>query len=165
MIDLTLEQRIRDAAHASVDAVAVPELPAALRLVRPVTAPHRARRWLWAAAAAAAVVLALAADGGRVSTAMGLAQKTLAGVRIWLSGGNAAVAVSSFAMVRDPLPADVRHVIDDASFAPVLPTHFPAGTHVAMLMYSPPSRPSTISLRYVNDRTGYHRGLTVVATS
>ncbi len=68
MIDLNLEKRLRAAARASVDAVAVPEPPASLRLIRAV-APHRSKWWLGAAAAAAAVTLAIATDGGRAAIA------------------------------------------------------------------------------------------------
>ena len=145
------------AGRAARDTIPVPAVPFDAIRRRSDNADFRARAQLLAACFAVALL--------GVSTATGLAQKTLAGVRIWLSGGKAALAVDSFVMVRDPLPTDVQRIIDSASFAPVLPTRFPPGTHLSMLMYSPPSRPTTISLRYVNDRTGYHRGLTVVATS
>lgn len=66
MIDLDLEQRLRAAAHASVNAVTVPEPPASLRLLRTGVARRRTSGWLWtAAAAAAAVALTVATDGGR----------------------------------------------------------------------------------------------------
>jgi hypothetical protein len=146
-----------DAGRAARDAIPVPAIPYDTIRRRSDKADFRARSQLLVVCVAVALV--------GISTATGLAQKTLAGVRIWFSGGKAAIAVSSFAMIRDPLPADVQRVIDSASFAPVLPTRFPPGTHVSMLMYSPPNQPNTISLQYLNDRTGYHSGLTVVATS
>ncbi|MDP9025434.1 MAG: hypothetical protein M3N13_08680, partial [Candidatus Eremiobacteraeota bacterium] len=65
MIDLDLEKRLRAAAHASVNAVTVPEPPASLRLLRADVARRRTSRWLWMAAAAAAVALTVATDGGR----------------------------------------------------------------------------------------------------
>jgi hypothetical protein len=145
------------AGRAARDTIPVPAIPYDAIRRQSGKADVRARSLVLAACFAAALI--------GVSTATGVAQKTLAGVRIWLTGGNAAIAVSSFVMVRDPLPADVRRIIDSASFRPLLPTRFPPGTYLAMLMYSPAGRPSTISLRYLNDRTGYHRGLTVIATS
>jgi hypothetical protein len=69
MIDLNLEQRVRAAARASIDAVTVPELPASLRLMRAGVARRRTREWLWAAAVAAAVTLTIATDGGRAAIA------------------------------------------------------------------------------------------------
>jgi hypothetical protein len=145
------------AGRAARDTIPVPAIPYDAIRRRSDKADFRARSQLLAVCFAVALI--------GVSTATGLAQKTLAGVRIWLSGGKAALAVDSFVMVRDPLPTDVQRVIDSASFVPVLPTRFPPGTHVSMLMYSPPSQSNTISLQYLNDRTGYHSGLTVVATS
>jgi hypothetical protein len=145
------------AGRAARDTIPVPTLPYDAIRRRSDTADFRARSQLLVVCFAVALI--------GVSTATGLAQKTLAGVRIWLSADKAALAVDSFVMVRDPLASDVRQVIDSASFAPVLPTRFPRGTHVSMLMYSPQSQPNTISLQYLNDRTGYHSGLTVVATS
>jgi hypothetical protein len=65
MIDLDLEKRLRAAAHASVDAVAVPEPPASLRLVRAAVVRRRTSGWLWTAAAVAAVALTVTTDGGR----------------------------------------------------------------------------------------------------
>jgi hypothetical protein len=65
MIDLDLEKRLRAAAHASVNAVTVPEPPASLRLLRADVARRRTSGWLWTAAAAAAVALTVATDGGR----------------------------------------------------------------------------------------------------
>ena len=67
MIDLDLEKRLRAAAHASVNAVTVPEPPASLRLLRTDVARRRTSGWLWTAAAAAAVALTVATDGGRAS--------------------------------------------------------------------------------------------------
>jgi hypothetical protein len=145
------------AGRAARDTLPVPAIPYDAIRRRSAAAAFRARAQLLAVCFAVALI--------GVSTATGLAQKTLAGVRIWLSADKAALAVDSFVMVRDPLASDVWRVIDSASFAPVLPTRFPRGTHVSMLMYSPQSRPNTISLEYRNDRTGYHSGLTVVATS
>jgi hypothetical protein len=65
MIDLDLEKRLRAAAHASVNAVAVPEPPASLRLLRADVVRRRTSGWVWTAAAAAAVALTVATDGGR----------------------------------------------------------------------------------------------------
>jgi hypothetical protein len=146
-----------EAGRTARDTIQVPAIPFDAIRRRSTEVDFRARAQLLAACFAVALV--------GISTATGFAQKTLAGVRIWLSGGQASLTIGSFTMVRDPVAADVRRVIDSASFAPVLPTRFPAGTHVSMLMYSPADRPNTISLQYQNDRTGYHGGLTVIATS
>jgi hypothetical protein len=145
------------AGRAARDTIAVPAIPYDAIRRRSNQADFRARAQLLAACFAIALI--------GISTATGFAQKTLAGVRIWLSGGKAAVAIDSFVLVRDPLPADVQRIMDSASFSPVFPTHLPPGAHVWTLMYSPSSRPDTISVQYRNERTGYHSGLTVVATS
>ena len=65
MIDLDFEKRLRAAAHASVNAVTVPEPPASLRLLRADVVRRRTSGWLWTAAAVAAVALTVATDGGR----------------------------------------------------------------------------------------------------
>ncbi len=72
MIDFELEKRVRAAARASVDAVAVPEPPASLRLLHAGVARRRTGGWLWAAAAAAAFTLTVATDGGRAAIAYAL---------------------------------------------------------------------------------------------
>ncbi len=75
-------------------------------------------------------------------------QKMYEGVRLWLSGGRAAIAVSGFAMVRQPMASDVRDAIARATFPVLLPVGLPAGTRLNMMMYSPADRPSGITILY-----------------
>lgn len=93
---------------------------------------------------ALSVVVALSVLG--VGAAYG--QKVYQGVRLWLSGEKAAVAVSAFAMVRQPMASDVRDAVSHAAFPVVLPVGLPPGTRLNMLMYSPADHPTSITISY-----------------
>jgi hypothetical protein len=78
MMDLDFDARVRAAARASVDAVAVPAVPGALRHGRDARAlralrggvsRRRALQWWGAAAAGVAIALTGATDGGRAAIA------------------------------------------------------------------------------------------------
>jgi hypothetical protein len=75
-------------------------------------------------------------------------QKVYEGVRLWLSGGRAAVAISAFAMVRQPMASDVRDAVSHATFPVIFPVGLPAGTRLNMLMYAPAERPTSITISY-----------------
>jgi hypothetical protein len=89
-------------------------------------------------------VVALSALG--VGVAYG--QKVFEGVRLWLSGGKAAVAVTGFAMVRQPMASDVREASSRAAFQVIFPVGLPDGTRLNMLMYAPADRPTAITILY-----------------
>jgi hypothetical protein len=90
------------------------------------------------------VVVALSVLG--VGAAYG--QKVYEGVRLWLSGGKAAVAVSAFAMVRQPMASDVRDAVSHAAFPVILPVGLPPGTRLNMMMYSPADHPTSVTISY-----------------
>jgi hypothetical protein len=119
MIDLNLEQRLRAAARASVDAVAVPEPPASLRLIRAGVARPRSREWLWAAAAAAAVTLAIATDGGRAAFAY-VVEHTVNVFSLDPDSGKR-VAVSTISM---------RDALATSAFPVVVPRGLPSGARL-----------------------------------
>jgi hypothetical protein len=120
MIDFELEQRVRAAARAVVDAVAVPEPPASLGLLRPGVARRRTSGWLWAAAAAAALTLTVSTGGGRAAIAYAVEQTMKvfsvdpdSGKRVPVStiGLQEALATSAFPVVMPRgLPSGARRL-------------------------------------------------------
>lgn len=131
-------------------AIPVPELPrASIRnRLRDANARHRSRV-LIVSALAAIVVL----GSGTVLAAM-----TFGGVRIWLSGDKAAVAMNSFAFLENPSAADLRRVTSDATFPVVLPVGIPKGMHMNLLFFSPADHPNFIEVRYRNAKTDARSG-------
>ncbi|HEY7981337.1 MAG TPA: hypothetical protein VID19_07610 [Candidatus Eremiobacteraceae bacterium] len=75
-------------------------------------------------------------------------QKVYEGVRLWLSGGKAAVTVSAFAMVRQPMASDVRDAAARASFPVIFPVGLPTGTRLNMMMFSPAEHPTAFTILY-----------------
>ena len=128
----------------------VPELPGASirNRLRDANARHRSRV-LIASTLAAIVVL----GSGTV-----LAALTLGGVRIWLSGNKAAVAIQSFATVQNPNADDLRRVTADATFPVVLPLGIPKGMHMDRLFFSPADHPNFIEATYRNAQTDARSG-------
>ncbi len=96
-----------------------------------------------------------------VGTGIGFGQQIYDGVRVWLSGGNAAVAVRSFAMVREPMAADLRKAVQHATFPVVLPVGIPRGTHIRWIAFSPAEHPSFFTLDYHSDRAHFHVGFSL----
>jgi hypothetical protein len=129
--------------------ISVPDLPVASirNRLRDVNARHRSRV-LIAFALAAVTVL----GSGTVFAAM------FGGVRIWLSGDKAAVAMNSFAFVWNPNAADLRRVTSDATFPVVLPAGIPKGMHMNLLFFSPADHANFIEVRYRNAKTDARSG-------
>src|SRR5579863_1595101 len=129
--------------------IPVPEVPSAsIRTrLRDAHARHRSRV-LIAGVLAAITVL----GSGTVVAAM------FGGVRIWLSGDKAAVAMNSFAYLQNPNAADLRRATSDATFPVVLPVGIPKGMHMSSLFFSPADHPSFIEVRYRNAKTDARSG-------
>lgn len=119
MMDLDIENRVRAAARASVDAVNVPARPASLRLLRPGVPRRRTNGWLWAAAAAAAVTLAVATDGGRAAIAYAV-EHTVKVFSLDPDSGKR-VAVSTISM---------QEALSTSTFPVVAPRGLPSGTRL-----------------------------------
>lgn len=131
-------------------ALPVPALPlASIRnRLRAANARHRSRV-LIASALAAITVL----GSGTVLAAM-----MFGGVRIWLSGDKAAVAMHSFVYIQNPNDDDLRRVTADATFPVVLPIGIPRGMHMNSLFFSPADRPMFIDVTYRNSQTDARSG-------
>ena len=131
-------------------AIPVPELPVASIRNRLRAANARNHSRVRIACALAAIT---ALGSGSVLAAM-----KYGGVRIWLSGDKAAVAMNSFAYLQNPNAADLRRLTSDATFAVVLPVGIPKGMHMNSLLFSPADHPNFIEVRYRNAKTDGRSG-------
>lgn len=131
-------------------AIPVPELPGTSirHRLRDANARHRVRVQIAFALAAIAVL-----GSGTV-----LASMMFGGVRIWLSGDKAALAMRSFVMVQNPNANDMRRVTNDATFPVVLPVGIPKGMHMDLLLFSPAGHPNFIDVSYRNAKTNARSG-------
>ena len=139
-------------ARALID---VPEVPIAT--IRARSRASRAHERMRIAAACAALLVVVALGAGT-----GAGAKLYSSVRVWLSGGKAAVTVSSFDGVREPTSAEFRNAIAHATFPVVLPIGLPAGSRVTHVFSTPAGHPSALFISYANDRTGKHVSFVLV---
>jgi hypothetical protein len=102
-------------------------------------------------------VVALAAIG---ATTVGT--KLYDGIQFWISGDRGAAIVHSMAVMSPPLAGDLRAVAAKATFAVVYPVGLPAGTRITRVIYAPAGHPTSITLQYLNPRSGFRAGLTLV---
>ncbi len=116
------------------------------------------------ARARTATIVALLAVAA-VSAQAGIAEKIGGGIRLWLSGGEAAVAVRSFVMVRHPTSADLRRAVAHATFPVVLPLDTPPGSRIVYIAYAPADRPTSITLQYGDAKGDLHLGVSVFDTA
>lgn len=89
-------------------------------------------------------------------------EKLYDGVRVWLSGGKAALTVRSLVMVREPTASDLRDVVARATFPIVFPVGVPAGTRVTMILFAPAERPNFVEVQYRNERTNFNVGFSLI---
>ena len=106
----------------------------------------------------------IACSAGGILTLVGAAAiggKLYEGVRVWLSGGEAAVGVRSLVMVREPTAEDLRTIAVRATFPIIFPVGLPSGTRVAMVLYAPAERPNTVTVEYRNERAKFRAGFSL----
>jgi hypothetical protein len=94
-----------------------------------------------------AAVLSSTIGIAALGTAAALASNA-GGVRVWLFGNKTAAVVDSFAQVREPMPADVRAIVNRASFAVLLPARVPRALRVQWIAYAPADRPNFVQIQY-----------------
>ena len=99
-----------------------------------------------------------------VSVGTGAAQRAYQGVRIWISGSRGAMVLHSLAIIRDPMPADIRAIAHSAAFQVIFPSGIPAGTRIIRIMYTPADHPNTIAVGYL-PKHGKQFDVTLVQTS
>ncbi|MHB8463047.1 MAG: hypothetical protein ACYDA1_10395 [Vulcanimicrobiaceae bacterium] len=130
-------------------AMPVPEIPTASihNRLRTANARHRSHMFIACAIAAIAIL-----GSGTV-----LAAVLFGGLRIWLLGDKAAVAIHSFTFISNPNAEDLRRVTADATFPVVLPVGIPKGMYLKHLYYSPADHPNFIGALYGSTKT---RGIT-----
>ncbi|HZO92542.1 MAG TPA: hypothetical protein VFB22_02145 [Candidatus Baltobacteraceae bacterium] len=86
-------------------------------------------------------------------------------MRVWLSGGEAAVAVDSFTIASFPTASQLRATVARATFRVVLPTGLPSGARILRIAYAPSNRPTVMMVQYADEVSGLAAGFVLVATS
>jgi len=142
---------------AARDLIAVPEL--SMESIRRRSRAAAARGRMRAFALCGAVCLIV------LGTSVGFGAKIYDGVRVWLSGDQAAMVVRSFVMVREPTSRDVHNAMARATFPILFPVGLPEGTQMSMLMYSPAERPNFIEVVFRNKRTRFNVGFSLFDSS
>lgn len=139
---------------AARELIPVPELPMDLIRVRSRRATTRDR--------VRALIVYFAIGIAVLGAGAAVGQKLYDGVRVWLSGGKAALNISSFVMVREPTALDLRHVVERASFPIVFPVRLPTGTRMTMLIFAPSGRPNFVEVDYHNERANFNVGFALI---
>jgi hypothetical protein len=99
---------------------------------------------------------------GALGAAAGFHQQISDGVRVWFSGTQAAVAIRSFTMVRNPTAADLRSVAARATFPIVFPVGVPAGTQLTRMFFAPADHPNFVFVEYHNARANSNTSFTLL---
>jgi hypothetical protein len=128
---------------------------AALPVPAPPLAGIRARRHrrdvrfraTIAAVGAAAVVASAGLSSGAGAAISGA-------IRVWISGGSAAVEVRGLTVIKHPMRADLADLAARATFPVVFPMALPQGMRLRQLMFAPSDHPTTITLVYANATGG-----------
>ncbi|HTA40314.1 MAG TPA: hypothetical protein VK760_14620 [Candidatus Acidoferrales bacterium] len=141
------------AAKSARAALAVPAVPLERIVNRSRALGNRDR--LRSVVLCGAMVLAAAA-----ATTVGT--RLYSGIQIWLSGNRAAVIVHSMAIVSPPLGNDLRALAAKATFPVTYPVGLPDGTRITRVIYAPADHPTSLTLQYLNPRSGFSAGLTLV---
>jgi hypothetical protein len=92
----------------------------------------------------------------------GLGARFYDGVRVWLSGGKAALTIHSFVMVREPTASDLQRVVARATFPIVFPVGVPAGSRMTMLIFAPAQRPNFVEVSYHNGPANFNVGFSLI---
>ena len=122
------------------------------------------RRGMRDRAVAIAFGAVLAVTGGTVIAAPGAGAAISNAIRVWVSGGTAAIDVRGLVVTKNPTPGDLASVAARATFPVVFPVALPATMRVHQLMFAPADHPTTITVLYASP-TGSTRGFTLVDAS
>ena len=107
----------------------------------------------------AGAAIALGAAGAAATLA-----STASGWHLWLFGNKVEVVVQSLAMVREPMAADVRAIVQRAAFPVVLPDGLPRGLSVFGITYSPVERPTLMTIQYGSASDPWAMGVSLIET-
>ena len=129
---------VEDAHHAFSNIIA-PEAP--ISGIRERARDASAGRRAMLLRTAAVAVLSFGAIGG---AAAGLSSQ----VRIWMSGGHAAVDLRALDLISYPRKTELADLVHRAAFPVVLPLGLPQGARLAGVMAAPALRPTSIMFRY-----------------
>lgn len=145
-----------DRARVAYAALHVPEPP--LAGIR-ACARHRDRRSrAFIAASVAAVAVA------SLGLASGAGAAISDAIRVWISGGSAAVDVRGLTLTRYPTRADLAGAAARATFPVIFPVGVRPGMRLQRLITAPSDRPTTLTLEYAS-ANGSTVGITLVDAS
>lgn len=108
-----------------------------------------------------AIAVSAAFALGALGTAAALAANA-GGMRVWLFGDKAAIAIDSFADTYGPTMNDLRAVTASATFPVVLPVGVPRTSRMMLITYSPADHPNVIWISYIDPATHRNTGVLIV---
>ena len=132
--------------RARVAYATLPVPPIPLAGIRART--HRRDRRQRATIAAAGAAVVVASFG--LASGAGAAIKDA--IRVWISGGTAAVDVRGMTLTKHPMRADLAGVVARATFPIVFPVGLPKGMRLWRVIVAPSDHPTTISVEYMSGR-------------
>lgn len=144
------------AAKISRSRISVPDVPMAAIL----EASQRGAR-----ARVRAFIVCSAVSLGLIGTAAAFASNIYNGVQVWLSGGRAAVVVSSLGIIHEPQVSDVQAILTHATFPVVLPVGLPRDSHIWSIDFAPATHPNAVVVQYLNERTKMRVGFALFDAS
>lgn len=106
------------------------------------------------------LVVACAFALGAIGAGMAFAANT-GGVRVWLFGDKAMLEIKSFAMTREPMPADLKRIAQSATFQVVWPVGIP-DARIAWVAYSPADHPDFLTVNYFDNSGHATTGVSIV---
>ncbi len=83
------------------------------------------------------------------------------GVRVWLFGDKALLEIKSFAMTREPMPADLKRIAQSATFSVVWPVGIP-DARIAWVAYAPADHPNFLTISYLDGSGHATTGVSIV---
>jgi hypothetical protein len=129
-----------ESGRSARELIPVPDVPLASIRSRSQAARKRGRVQALVACAAISV--------GVVGAGTGIGAKIVDGLRVWVSGGQAAIKLDSIVVIRHPTSPELRDTIAHATFPVVFPVGIPADSRVFMLTATPADRPRAIIVSY-----------------
>lgn len=96
------------------------------------------------AAAGAAVLVA------SFGVASGAGAAITDAIRVWISGGTAAIDVRGMTVTKHPMRSDLADVVARATFPVVFPVALPHGMRLWQLMSAPSDHPTTVTVEYTS---------------
>jgi hypothetical protein len=140
--------------RAARELIAAPVVPMEAIRGRAQAARVRDRARMLIACAALAI--------GALGATVGLDARIYEGIRVWLSGGKAAIEVRSLVLISNPTAPDLRRAVAHATFPVILPVGVPGGSRIIHMGFAPAVRPDAVFVQYRNPRVNFNVGFLLV---